>query len=148
MEGTSSSLISLPSNIANHTYQALVKRTLLSYQGKLEDEVPSSLMKKYRLSSAWDSFKDVHFPNSKDEIHQGMRYFKYQEALSFSLRNQLVRGENKALAKDIRRKIPKNMMERFINSLPYSPTNDQMKAFQECLADMNSSQVMYRLLQS
>lgn len=140
-------IYSLPSNIANHTYQALVKRTLLSYQGKLEDEVPSSLMKKYRLSSAWDSFKDVHFPNSKDEIHQGMRYFKYQEALSFSLRNQLVRGENKALAKDIRRKIPKNMMERFINSLPYSPTNDQMKAFQECLADMNSSQVMYRLLQ-
>ena len=140
-------IYSLPSNIANHTYQALVKRTLLSYQGKLEDEVPSSLMKKYRLSSAWDSFKDVHFPNSKDEIHQGMRYFKYQEALSFSLRNQLVRGENKALAKDIRRKIPKNMMERFINSLPYSPTNDQLKAFHECLADMNSSQVMYRLLQ-
>ncbi len=31
--------------------------------------------------------------------------------------------------------------------LSYKPTNDQLKAFSECLKDMNSAHVMYRLLQ-
>ncbi len=140
-------IYSLPSNIENHTYHALVKRILLASKGQLEDEIPSALISKYRLTNKWDAYKFVHFPNNHNEIHQGMRYLKYEEALRFSLRNQLVRGENRALLKDTRRKISSEKMDKFISMLPYKPTSDQMKSFQECLKDMNSSQVMYRLLQ-
>ncbi len=140
-------IYSLPNNIANHTYQALVKRMLLSLKNELNDEIPSAFINKYRLINRWEAYKKVHFPNSHEDIRQGMRYLKYEEALRFSLRNQLVRGENRALQKDIRRKISKEKVNRFIATLPYQPTNDQLKAFNECLTDMNSSQVMYRLLQ-
>ncbi len=140
-------IYSLPSNIENHTYHALVKRILLASKGQLEDEIPSALISKYRLTNKWDAYKFVHFPNNHNEIHQGMRRLKYEEALRFSLRNQLVRGENRALLKDTRRKISSEKMDKFISMLPYKPTSDQMKSFQECLKDMNSSQVMYRLLQ-
>lgn len=140
-------IYSLPSNIANHTFQALVKRILLSSKGELMDKIPSSLIEKYRLTDRWNAYKDVHFPNDRNQLHQGMRYLKYEEALRFSLRNQLVRGENRSLQKDLRRKISKEKMERFISTLPYKPTSDQLKAFKECLDDMNSPGVMYRLLQ-
>ncbi len=140
-------IYSLPSNIQNHTYQALVKRILLSLEGKLDDEIPSTLISKYRLTNKWNAYKHVHFPNNHEDIHQGMRYLKYEEALRFSLKNQLVRGENRALLKDSRRKINLEKMNAFISTLPYKPTNDQLKSLNECLNDMNSSQVMYRLLQ-
>ncbi len=140
-------IYSLPSNIQNHTFQALVKRILLQEKDSLEDILPSNLKTKYRLIDRWDAYKRVHFPNSREDIHAGMRYLKYQEALSFSLSNQLVRGENRSIIKDIRRKIPANLLNKFISTLPYKPTNDQLKALNECIADMNSSQVMYRLLQ-
>lgn len=138
---------SLPQNIQNHVYQALVKRTLLSNKDNIDDVIPDEFVKKYRLCHRYDALKMVHFPNSKEEIHQGLRMLKYEEALLFSLRNQMVRGENRSLVKDYRRKIPENLIERFISSLPYKPTKDQMAAFEECLKDMNSTQVMYRLLQ-
>lgn len=140
-------IYSLPSNIANHTYQALVKRILLASKDELANEIPSTLISKYRLINRWEAYKNVHFPNNHEDIHQGMRYLKYEEALRFSIKNQLVRGENRSLVKDLRRKISTEKMNRFISTLPYKPTSDQLKSFQECLKDMNSSQVMYRLLQ-
>ncbi len=140
-------IYSLPNNIQNHVFQALVKRSLLSLEHELKEVIPETYRRKYRLESRWNAYKYVHFPNSKEEIHQGMRVLKYEEALEFSLKNQLVRGENRALRKDWRRKIDRTLLERFIKSLPYPPTKDQRKAFQECLSDMDSERVMYRLLQ-
>ena len=140
-------IYSLPSNIQNHTYQALVKRILLSLKDKMDNIIPSEFVKKYHLLNRWDAFKKVHFPNSREDIHQGLRTLKYEEALLFSLRNQMVRGENRSIVKDARRKIPVNLMERFFRMLSFKPTDDQMAAFNECLKDMNSPQVMYRLLQ-
>lgn len=138
---------SLPANISNHTFQALVLRSLKNLQGKIEDFVPSKYIKKYRLIDRWQAYYKVHFPSSREDIRQGLRVLKYEEALLFSLRNQMVRGENRSISKDSRRKIPEELMQRLYRMLPFSPTNDQMKAFKECLNDMNSSQVMYRLLQ-
>lgn len=140
-------IYSLPANISNHTFQALVLRSLKNLKGEMEDFVPHKYVNKYRLINRWKAYYHVHFPSSREDIHQGLRVLKYEEALLFSLRNQMVRGENRSICKDLRRKIPEALMQRFFRMLPFSPTNDQMKVFNECLSDMNSPQVMYRLLQ-
>jgi hypothetical protein len=38
-------------------------------------------------------------PLRSRDIHQGLRVLKYEEALLFSLKNQIVRGENRAFLK-------------------------------------------------
>jgi ATP-dependent DNA helicase RecG len=111
------------------------------------DVVPPDLMAKYKLIHRYEAFRLVHFPTSKDDIHQGLRVLKYEEALLFSLRNQIVRGANKSLVKDRRRVIDKDKFAAFLKTLPYALTDDQKKVVEECLADMDSPHVMYRLLQ-
>lgn len=138
---------SLPPAIPNRVYAQLVKRSFLALQGQIAEKVPPLLRKKYRLISRAEALEKVHFPTSLDDVHQGLRVLKYEEALLFSLRNQIVRGENRSLVKDRRRSIDREKLASFIAQLPYALTSDQQKVLAECLADMDSPHVMYRLLQ-
>lgn len=140
-------LYSLPSSLPNHVYWGLAKRCLISLEDKLPNLIPSEFTKKYRLCSRYDAYRFLHNPQNKEEIHQGLRHLKYEEALIFSMRNQLVKGANRELYKDKRRKIDEGKLNSFIDSLPYRLTESQLKAIKECLSDMNSTEVMYRLLQ-
>lgn len=138
---------SLPNTIPNHVYSALAKRCLSALEGQVVDIIPDDLRKKYRLISRYAAFQKVHAPTSLEDIHQGLRVLKYEEALLFALKNQIVRGENRALLKDRRRQVDRDKLEAFIKTLPYELTPDQRKALQEGLDDMDSPHVMYRLLQ-
>jgi ATP-dependent DNA helicase RecG len=140
-------IYSLPPSIKNNVFSALVKRCLVALAYHVADVVPPDLMAKYKLIHRYEAFRLVHFPTSKDDIHQGLRVLKYEEALLFSLRNQIVRGANKSLVKDRRRVIDKDKFAAFLKTLPYALTDDQKKVVEECLADMDSPHVMYRLLQ-
>jgi ATP-dependent DNA helicase RecG len=137
----------LPNTIPNHVYAALVKRSLSALEGQVVDIIPDDLRKKYRLISRYAAFQKVHEPTSLEDIHQGLRVLKYEEALLFSLKNQIVRGENRALLKDRRRQVDREKLGAFIKTLPYKLTPDQAKALSEGLDDMDSPHVMYRLLQ-
>ena len=138
---------SLPDSISNHAYSALVKRCLLVLEGKVEDLIPADYREKYRLLSRYEAFQRVHVPKSLEDVHQGLRVLKYEEALLFSLRSQIVRGENRALLKDRRRVIDREKLSSFIAQMPYRLTADQQQALNEALDDMDSPHVMYRLLQ-
>jgi ATP-dependent DNA helicase RecG len=138
---------SLPSSIPNHTFAQLVRRCLSALDHHIADVVPPFFIQKYRLLPRQEAFLLVHEPTSYDDIHQGLRVFKYEEALMFSLKNQIVRGDNRSLLKDRRRQIDRAKLDSFIQSLPYLLSGDQRQALGECLTDMDSPHVMYRLLQ-
>jgi ATP-dependent DNA helicase RecG len=139
-------IYALPKSISNHSFVSLVKRCL-EMTSSIDEPVPPMFMKKYRLINPLEAYKKVHEPTSLNDVHAGMRLFKYEEALSFSLKNQIVREENRSLFKDHRRQIDMDKLRSFISSLPYKMTDDQRKAMDECLVDMDSPHVMYRLLQ-
>ena len=138
-------IYSLPSDIQNFAFVRLVKKALL--ESDIEDVIPEAYRKKYRLLPLKEAYRLVHMPRSFNDIHQGMRTLKYQEALLFEIKNQEVRAENKALRKDRRRQINREKLIIFVKSLPYSLSNDQQKALDECVNDMDKESVMYRLLQ-
>jgi ATP-dependent DNA helicase RecG len=140
-------IYSLPNDIPNHVFSSLVKRCLILEKGQLGDVVPSYFSKKYRLLSHYEALTKVHEPLSLDDIHAGLRVLKYEEALMFSLKNAIVKGENRAIKKDRRRVIDREKLKVFISSLPFSLSPDQTKVIAESLSDMDSPNVMYRLLQ-
>ena len=137
----------LPSELANKDYVAVVNKSLKALEGKIYGFVPNSLRSKYRLCNKEYAFKKAHQPESYEDIHQAYRYLKYEEALLFSLKNQLIKEENKSLQKIRKEPIDLTSCEEFIKTLPYSLTEDQIKASSEIIEDMNQSSLMYRLLQ-
>ncbi len=138
---------SLPRDYPSHSFIQLVEKALKEENGKIYDKIPSYFMKKYRLLHREEAIRLVHKPSTFEDVRQGLRTLKYEEALAFSLRNRMVREENKALAKGRILPVNREKISAFSASLPYKMTSDQQKAVLEAIGDMDSASLMYRLLQ-
>ena len=137
----------LPQDFANKDYIRLVDKALNELKGHIGGFVPYRYCDKYRLCSKEEAMYKAHQPTSNEDIRQAYRYLKYEEALLFSLKNQLIKEENKSLVKIRKEPIDLSSCEDFINTLPYELTEDQVNACNEIIEDMNQSSLMYRLLQ-
>ena len=140
-------IYSLPSDYPDHSFRQLVAKSLKEMEGHIYDKIPYFFKKKYRFASRYEALKKCHFPASQEDLRQGLRVLKYEEALLFCLRNALIRKENKAVVKQDKKKIDRIFLGRYIASLPFPLTEDQKKVIDECLDDMDSPSLMYRLLQ-
>ena len=137
----------LPQSFSNKDYISLVNRAFNALDGHITGYVPFNYRLKYRLDTKDYALKKAHQPNTYEDIHQAYRYLKYEEALLFSLKNQLIKEQNKSLQKIRKEPIDLSSCDEFINTLPYSLTKDQIVASTEIIEDMNQSSLMYRLLQ-
>ena len=137
----------LPSDYQNHLFASLVKKSLKEVQGKIFSIVPFDYLKKYRLVDKERALNWAHNPKNPEEVRQALRHLKYEEALLFSIKNQLIRESNKSLSKIKKEPIGLDICEPFINTLPYQLTEDQRNACSEIIEDMNQNALMYRLLQ-
>lgn len=141
-------IYSLNRNIENFEYIQLVSRAFNNIEPyAIKDEIPPYFKKKYHLLSKYEALHFVHKPSSYDDIHKGLRVLKYEECLLFCLKTQMIRSKNKESIDYIKTKIDVDKVHDFINNLPYKLTGDQLKAVDETLKDMNSPNLMYRLLQ-
>lgn len=140
-------IYSLPKDFANKDYVTLVRKSLKELQGHIYSTVPLSLRQKYRLVNKETALNYAHNPRNNEDIHQSLRYLKYEEVLLFSLKNQLIKEENKSLQKIKKEPIDLSSCDNFLKTLPYELTEDQKVAASEIIDDMNQSSLMYRLLQ-
>lgn len=137
----------LPSDFQNYLFHNLANKALAELKGKIGTPVPYFFVNKYRLLNKEDALIKAHNPKDLEDIRQSYRYLKYEEALTFSLKNQLIREENKSLKKVKKEPIDLSSCDAFLKTLPYQLTDDQAKASEEIIEDMNQVSLMYRLLQ-
>ena len=140
-------IYTLPSDYQNYLFSSLVKRGLEETKGKIYSLVPFDFLKKYKLVDKQTALNWAHFPKNLNEVHQSHRHLKYEEALIFSIKNALIREENKSLSKIKKEPIGLDLCEDFIKTFPFQLTEDQKTAAEEIIEDMNQSALMYRLLQ-
>ena len=140
-------IYTLPSDYQNYLFSSLVKRGLEETKGKIYSLVPFDFLKKYKLVDKQTALNWAHFPKNLNEVHQSHRHLKYEEALIFSIKNALIREENKSLSKIKKEPIGLDLCEDFIKTFPFQLTEDQRTAAEEIIEDMNQSALMYRLLQ-
>ena len=140
-------IYSLPSDYQNHLFASLAKKSLETVKGKVATIIPYDYLNKYRLVNKEIALNWAHNPKSQEEIRQALRHLKYEEALTFSLKNQLIRESNKSLSKIKKEPIDLDICQPFLDTIPYKLTEDQVVASKEIIEDMNQSALMYRLLQ-
>ena len=138
---------SLPSDYQNHLYAGLVNKCLEQLKGQIYTTIPYDYLNKYRLVNRETALNWAHNPKNPNEIHQALRHLKYEEALLFSLKNQLIRESNKSLSKIKKEPIDLDICAPFLDTIPYKLTKDQEEASKEIIEDMNQNALMYRLLQ-
>ena len=140
-------IYSLPQGYENHLFLGLVKKSLTELNGHIYSLIPYEFINKYRLVDKNRALTWAHFPENQEQVKQALRHLKYEEALMFSLKNQIIRKQNKSLAKIKKEPIDLSLCEPWLKTLPYELTSDQKKAAEEIIEDMNQNGLMYRLLQ-
>ncbi len=138
---------SLPEGYQEHLFRDLVLKCFEKKKGHFCEVLPLYYRQKYRLLSREEALYRCHFPHSEEDIRQGRRTLKYEEALLFCLKNALIRKANQACVFSSKEKVDRPSLRDFVHSLPYSLTSSQKNAVAECLGDMEKPSLMYRLLQ-
>lgn len=121
-----------------------VRTALDTYPDLLQESLPESVLKQYRLLGIREAVEKIHFPQSEDDITAARRRLIYEELLVLQLGLLRIRSDkNESEAPSIQH----DRTNEFISLLPFKPTNAQSRAIAECAADMKKNKPMNRLLQ-
>lgn len=122
----------------------ILHSSLMRYIG---NNVPDEFVKKYRLIPRGQAFKIVHQPDGKKQLQEGLRTFKYEEALAYCMKMEVNKRLRSIYKKGAHLSIDRNEMNALVKKLPFSLTKDQIECTKEIMDDMDSSNVMFRILQ-
>lgn len=122
----------------------ILHSSLMQYIG---NNVPDEFVKKYRLIPRGQAFKIVHQPDGKKQLQEGLRTFKYEEALAYCMKMEVNKRLRSIYKKGAHLSIDRNKMNALVKKLPFSLTKDQIQCTKEIMDDMDSSNVMFRILQ-
>ena len=114
---------------------------------ELKENLPATLLGKYRLMGRSQACLAMHFPKDITEYKQALRRIKFEELFYFQMNLQVLKAENKSETNGLPILYSKYAMETKISSLPFILTNAQKRSLDEILSDMSSGAHMNRLLQ-
>lgn len=120
-------------------------KSVLSMCSGIEDELPEYLIEKYRLMRMDTAIRQVHFPSSDELLKAARRSLAFREVFYLQLaakRKPQVQRARKPISSKVY-----DAEKRFIESLPFQLTDDQVKVLDEIRKDMSGSESMNRLLQ-
>ncbi len=142
-------IYNLPKNVSQSFFSMQLRKILSQPKEAvfMVSKVPQKYVERYRLLNEFDAYRCVHLPRNQEHLKEGLRVFKYEEALSYCIRSLANKKEIDALKKEGFLPIPHKEVNQFVKNLPYKLTLDQLSAIRDIVLDMEKPNVMNRLLQ-
>ncbi len=137
----------LTEGIYNKDMLKIMKQVLeISY---IEENLPETVLNEYKLMPREQSIKNLHFPNDKSEYKKAKYRMIFEEFFFLQLGLLLLKTRVKAERTNIYtyNKEKKDLIDKKIESLPFTMTNAQKKVIGEVFSDMLSDTIMNRLIQ-
>ena len=110
------------------------------------EPLPAELRARRRLPGEADALRAAHFPETPAEADEARRRLVFEELFLHQAALATRRGRRRKGTDGPRFDPPGDLTERWITSLPFEPTADQLRAFDEIDADLQSGCPMQRLL--
>ena len=127
-------LYSLTTGLTNNLISKSVRQVL--DEGVCEPEIlPESLRKALGLCDLKDAVREIHFPENKETYYRARNRLVFDEFLVFLMALRGIR-EKKDREENRYTFAPQPLLERFLNSLPYTLTKAQMRVWQEIREDL------------
>lgn len=123
---------------------AKVVKTALESLEEIPETLDKSVRDKYKLISLDRAIRQIHFPDSDENMQKARYRLIFEELLTLQLGLLKLKGRNKA---ETNLKITADFTEEFKSLLPFEMTNAQQRAIKDCLSDMAGDYPMSRLLQ-
>lgn len=130
------------------TLRKAIFNALEQYEQTITNVIPTDILIRNNLFDRRVALRQIHFPETEISLEKARYTLVFEEFFLMQLKLALMREENICNSKSISLKVSNNgLVKSFINSLPFSLTNAQKRAFKEIIADIASEVPMQRLLQ-
>ncbi len=118
----------------------------ISSVGNVLEPLPAELRVRRELAGVADAIKAVHFPETVEEVDIARERLRFEELFLYQAVLATRKRAHRASRPAPRFGRPGERVGRWIESLPFEPTRDQLKAFDEIDLDLDSGEPMQRLL--
>lgn len=123
---------------------AKVVKTALESLEEIPETLDKSVRDKYNLISLDRAIRQIHFPDSEEDMQQARHRLIFEELLTLQIGLLKLKGRNKTKTN---LRMTADFTEEFKSLLPFEMTNAQKRAIKDCLFDMAGDYPMNRLLQ-
>lgn len=123
---------------------AKVMATALDKFEYIDEFLSGEIREKYNLCSRDFAIRQIHFPDNEENIEIARRRLIFEELLVLQVGLMKLKSNKKSANTAL---ISTDYTTDFYSLLPFKPTNAQIKAIDECIADMMSDKTMNRLIQ-
>ena len=113
----------------------------------LTDFLPPDIRLRYHLMPLRDALSEIHFPHSVTEADNARKRLAFDELFIMHLTSQMKRHEWETTRIALSIPTDGTLQKEFIQTLPFTLTNDQQKAVTSILEDMSRTIPMNRLLE-
>jgi ATP-dependent DNA helicase RecG len=114
----------------------------------LPENLPESIIKKYKFISRYDAYRYIHFPPSEKHYQHALRRLKFEELFIAQLRLGLIKSTRHRFSKGlVFDKVGILFNSFYTQYLPFELTNAQKRVLKEIRKDAGSGRQMNRLLQ-
>lgn len=110
------------------------------------ETLPYDVRKKHQLAGRCGALRALHFPQTEEEFRRARQRIAYEELFTFQLMCARKRYRETVLAEGFAHSMPKDFLRRMDDVLPFSPTEEQQRAFGEIAHDMQGTHPMNRML--
>ena len=114
------------------------------FADSVPDIINPDIRERNELVQARFAYKNIHFPADLGSLELARRRLIFEElfllSASLAIRKHGTKKESGII-------LSAECTKEFLNSLPFAPTEAQIRSISECMRDMMSGQVMNRLLQ-
>lgn len=126
-------------------YLRFLIKPLLPLASKITDPLPDSVLKKYKFPVLKKALHDIHFPKDLKDAELAKKRFAFEQMFLFQLRSLRDRRELKTMSAP-HIEFDKDLIAKFVKTLPFQLTDDQRLATYEILKDLERDYPMNRLL--
>jgi ATP-dependent DNA helicase RecG len=114
--------------------------------GNVLEPLPVELRLRRGLAGAADAVKAVHFPEAEEDVEEARKRLAFEELFLYQALLTTRKQSHRTARPAPKLGEPGDMVGRWIESLPFEPTRDQLRAFDEIDGDLDSGEPMQRLL--
>ena len=133
--------------LTNKNLSTYINQALMQYGGEVPDYIPTYICDKYHFSNKKTALNILHNPPSIEKLKEAQIRLKYEELFAFMFKINYLREQNHQEKTGLARDIQNDDVQKFIDTLPFSLTGDQLKTVWEVVDDLNASKRMNRIIQ-
>lgn len=134
-------------SIRQTTLVDLIRRGFSEYGDLIEENLPLSLIEKYRLLDRPTAVRSMHFPQNHEENHQAKRRIVFEEFFFFQMQLQGLKKAEKSEKNGLEILYDVERLKQFTKKLPFELTMAQKRVTNEICRDLRNPHHMQRLLQ-